>query len=129
MSYPQQLADDALTAVEQQLGAVTEALRTGEPVALESAAQQLRSVSVAMSQTLGAAIAGGKLERPMADRVRRVAQQMNLQREQLARRSLLVERALATVLPHAPIGDGATYSRDAGPGKFGVAARLYAAQT
>ncbi len=120
-------AETALVHVEQQIEVVSDAVRTGEPEKLEMASHQLRNAALALSQVLDASPSAMQLAKPLAHRLDQAVRQIGLQREQLARRSALVERALATVLPEAPVAANAVYA-PAGAASRGSVARIYDAR-
>ncbi|MBN9412026.1 MAG: hypothetical protein J0H69_23015 [Burkholderiales bacterium] len=114
-------AHQALDAVEQQLEAVTDALRRGDAMALQGATERLRAVALASSRALQGVAEAGLRERLLAAQRRMV-----LQREQISRGSAMAERAVRTVLPHT-VADTPTYGPAMGASRgAGAAARLYA---
>ncbi|MGA0571395.1 hypothetical protein ACO2Q9_11815 [Variovorax sp. VNK109] len=120
-------AESALVRVEQQIEVVGDAVRTGEPEKLEMASHQLRNAALALSHVLDASPSAMHLARPLAQRLDQAVRLIGLQREQLARRSALVERALSTVLPEAPMSANAVYA-PAGASRGNVA-RIYDARS
>lgn len=114
-----------LALVEERLQAVSDAVVSGDPASLESGSQQLRQALAEFSQ-----VVEGQSRTMLASddvfkaRLARVGDALARQREQLARRSALVDRALVAFLPPAPTP---TYSHPGGARAGGVA-RIYAAR-
>jgi hypothetical protein len=96
-----------LVDVEQQLEAVDSGLREADPAALQAACVELRRAALDFAAVLEAALSAEVFDVPFRGRVEAVAQRLALQRESLARRNVVVERALASIMRrHA----GPTYS-------------------
>ena len=111
---------DSLAEVEQLLGTTGELLLRGDALALERQAATLRQAVAVFAQASRAAPREPALQARMAD----MALQFRRQRETLARRSAMAERAVAAVLPRT--GDP-TYAAPASAGGFkGSVARIYA---
>lgn len=90
-----------LALIELQCEAVAAAVVSGEPRSLESASQALKDAAVdfaaLMQQIGGAQNAGPELR----VRLKKLALLLNNQRENLLRRTVLVERAVQTMVPAA----------------------------
>lgn len=123
VSSPLTQAELAMDQVEQHLEAVSAAVRTGEPEALEAASHQLRNAALALANVLDASTAG--LAKPLAGRLDQAVRLIGMQREQLARRAGLVDRALASVLPEAPVASSAVYAPAGARSTRGSVARIY----
>ena len=96
-----------LIEVEQQLEAVDSGLREADPSALQAACTELRRASLDFASVLEAALSAEAFDPPIRGRIEAVARRLALQRESLARRNVVVERALASIMRrHA----GPTYS-------------------
>lgn len=105
-----------LFLIELQCDAVAAAVATGEPHALESASQGLRQAAgdfaAFMEQMGGPQQAGPELR----VRLKKLAGLLSIQRENLIRRSVVVERALHAMVPAtrkstyaAPAGRAGSY--------------------
>lgn len=91
--------EKALSLIEMQCQAVADAVASGEPQALEAGSNALRQAAVEFSdfmQRLGGPQRVGAELRP---RLQKLATQLTIQRENLIRRSVVVERALHAMLP------------------------------
>lgn len=104
--------DQALTEVEQQLGAVSVALVSGEALALASASTALRQAAIDFSQCLHSLTPGERADHRLKSRLKQLADEMAARRESLIRRSVLVERALNAIVPATR---SATYAQAAAP--------------
>jgi hypothetical protein len=114
--------DASLLRVEQLLEDVSAALVAGEPLVLEAASTALRQAMAELSaQGRGP---GGRLDAGMRQRLEKVSLTLAQQRSNLARRAVVVDRALATVLPQAQ--SAATYTGGKTAAYRGGAARIYA---
>lgn len=104
-----------LSLIELQCEAVAAAVATGEPQALEGASQALRHAAgdfaAFMEQMGGPQQAGPEL----LARLKKLAGLLSIQRENLIRRSVMVESALNTLVPatrkstYAPAGRAGSY--------------------
>ena len=104
-----------LALIELQCQAVAAAVASGEPQDLDAASQGLRQAaldfSAFMERTGAAAHAGPQLR----VRLKKIATQIGMQRENLLRRSALIERGLNALLPstqkttYAPGGRASMY--------------------
>lgn len=118
--------ENSLSQVEQLLEDVSAALVAGEPVVLESASSALRQSVVGLSSLVQASAASASLDEAMRQRLARVSQILSQQRSNLLRRAVVVDRALAAVLPQA--AQPQTYASGAKtPTYRGSVARIYAA--
>ena len=88
-----------LSLIELQCEAVAAAVGSGEPQALEAASLALRQAAVDfaafMEQLGGAGQAGPELR----SRLKKLATRLGVQRENLIRRSVVVDRALNVMVP------------------------------
>jgi hypothetical protein len=109
--FPVQI-EESLTAVELQFNAVSAALAGGEPTVLASASAALRLAAVDLSALLRGPGAMDLKNRNLKARVKKIATGLVAQRENLIRRTALVEMSLNAVLPVAP---SATYGQTIGP--------------
>lgn len=88
-----------LSGLEHQMLKITEAIETGEPLALENAARALRSSVLALHDQTSRSGLG--IDRPMAQRLQQLATRLLIQRSGLMRRSALVEQTLLAMVPGA----------------------------
>lgn len=104
-----------LSLIELQCDAVAAGVGSGEPVALESASNALRQAAVdfaALMDSLGGPQQAGP---ELRARLKKLAVQLNIQRENLIRRSVMVESALNALVPatrkstYAPVGRAGSY--------------------
>jgi len=115
-----------LSQVEQFLEDVSTALLAGDPVVLESASAVLRKGVANLSILMQAPAASAHLDDAMRRRFAHISHVLSQQRSNLLRRAVVVDRALATVLPQSVQpqvygGGGKTAAYRGG------AARIYAA--
>ena len=115
----------SLLRVEQFLAEVSAALVTGEPVVLEAASTALRQAMADMAVWGRTPGSTGSLDADMRRRLEHVSLVLSRQRANLARRAVVVDRALAAVLPQSQ--PAATYSGGKVGAYRGNAARIYAA--
>ena len=104
-----------LLLIELQCEAVAAGVASGEPLALEAASSSLRQAALdfaaLMDQLGGAPQAGPELRA----RLKKLAVTLNIQRENLLRRSAVIERGLHALVPstqkttYAPAGRAAVY--------------------
>ncbi len=91
--------ETSLLQIELQCESVAAAVASGEPQALEGASNALRQAAVDLSALVqrlgGAAQAGPELH----TRLKKLAGVLNIQRENLLRRSAVVERSLHALVP------------------------------
>lgn len=118
--------ENSLSQVERLLEEVSAALLSGEPLVLESASSALRHAVVGLSSLLQGPAASVRLDQALRQRLARVSLTLSQQRSNLLRRAVVVDRALATVLPQA--AQTQTYANGAKASAYrGGAARIYAA--
>ncbi len=117
-----QILDDHLATVERLLDATGQSLVRGDALALE---QQSAVVREAMSVLAQASRRVPVAPEPaLRERLAAVSRKLAQQREALARRNAVAERALAAVLPQS---GSPTYAAPASAGGFkGSVARVYA---
>jgi hypothetical protein len=125
MSQPRVQFDSSLTEVEQLLEQVSAALLSGDPGALETHSRALREAMMAFSSMAASQKAVLFGNPALAQRVTNVSLALARQREGLARRAVIVDRALGTILPRDEVS---TYSGASAPAYRGNAARSYAAR-
>lgn len=105
-----------LSLIEFQCESVAAAVATGEPQMLENASNALQQAALDFSGLMdrlgGAQQAGPELHA----RLKKLAEQLTIQRENLIRRSVVVERALHALVPAtrkstyaAPAGRAGSY--------------------
>ena len=105
-----------LSQIEMQCESVAAAVATGEPQMLETASNALQQAALGFASLMerlgGARQAGPELQA----RLKKLAVQLNIQRENLIRRSVVVERALHAMVPAtrkstyaAPVGRAGSY--------------------
>jgi hypothetical protein len=113
--------EQQLSTLEERLQAVSTSLISGEAEGLETHSRQLRQAMADFAQSsIGTALPAATLAR-----LARISQTLAFQRENLIRRSVVVDRALASFLP---ANDAATYSQSIGKKSAANAARIYAAR-
>ena len=114
-----------LLRVEQLLAEVSSALVAGQPLVLETASTALRQAMADMAVWGRTPAALQSLDTAVRQRLEKVAFALSQQRANLARRAVVVDRAMATLLPQAQ--PPATYSGGKAGAYRGSAARIYAA--
>lgn len=88
-----------LSLIELQCEAVAAAVVSGEPQALETASQAFKQAAVEFADLMQQ-VGGGQQAGPeLRARLKKLAVQLNSQRENLLRRTALVEQSLQTLLP------------------------------
>lgn len=93
--------EQSLSVIELQCQAVAAAVAGGEPQALEAASHALKQAAVQLAQ-LTEQLGGPQNAGPqLRARLKKVAAQLNIQRENLLRRTVVVERAVQTMMPAA----------------------------
>jgi hypothetical protein len=117
--------DASLLHVEQLLVEVSAALIAGEPLVLEAASTALRQAMAELAVRGRTAAGLQSLDVGMRLRLEKISLTLAQQRANLARRAVVVDRALAAVLPQAQ--PAATYSGGKAGAYRGGAARIYAA--
>ena len=104
--------EDALIDVELCFNDVAVALVSGEPLALAAASAALRQGAIDFSSLLQRVTPIDLKNEALKSRLKRLADGMVAQRENLIRRTVLVERALNAIVPTT---NGSTYAQAAGP--------------
>lgn len=113
----------SLAEVEQLLGAMAARLVSGDAPALQDEATALRDAIAALANA-GRTEPTATLQQPaIRARLQAVSHALVRQRENLARRAVIHDRALAAVLPQQDV----TYGSGRGGGFKGSVARIYAA--
>lgn len=104
-----------LSLIEMQCDAVAAGVASGEPVALESASMGLRQAALdfaALMESMGGA---QQASTELRARLKKLAVTLTIQRENLLRRSAVIERGLNALVPstqkttYAPAGRAAVY--------------------
>ena len=118
--------ESGLSQVEQLLGKVSSALIAGEPESLEAASTELRHAVVDFARLAQSSARSKMQDAALRQRLDRVSLLLIQQRESLARRAVVVDRALTIVLPQSQ--PSSTYSGGTKAAAYrGGAARIYAA--
>jgi hypothetical protein len=104
--------EESLTKAELQIEAVSAAIAIGEPAMLVSASTALRRAAIDLSAMLQGSGAMDLNNRRLKARVEKIATELGTRRENLIRRTALVEMALRAVLPVPP---SATYGQTTSP--------------
>lgn len=91
--------EQPLAHIELQCDAMSAAVESGEPTALEAASNALRQASVDFSRLLETFPQAVLSDKELSSRVKKVAALMAIQRENLIRRTVSVERALHAMVP------------------------------
>ncbi|MBK9235766.1 MAG: hypothetical protein IPO19_06795 [Rhodoferax sp.] len=104
--------ESALAQIELRFAAVSAKLIAGEPLALAEAASAMQQVAVEFSQVAPSLSLTASSAAALNARVRRVAAGMAIQRENLIRRQVVVQRALDAILPAA---QGVAYPKTSSP--------------
>ena len=117
MPDSRQSTESLLIDVERQLDDVDSALLAAEPTRLQEACTALRQLAIAFARVLESALSAETFDQVFRRRIEAVAERLNTQRVSLARRSVVVERALASIM--RPSAD-ATYSVPGGRAAFGA---------
>lgn len=118
MTDARNCAEALLTDLEAQLARVDSGLLAADPVALRGACAELRHGALAFAHAVEASLDVARIDPALRRRIERVAQRLSSQRTSLARRSVIVERSLASILGPQP---NATYSVPGGRMAFGAA--------
>jgi malonyl CoA-acyl carrier protein transacylase len=93
--------EQSLSVIELQCQAVAAAVASGEPQALESASNALKQAAVQFAQLVEQLGGPQKAGPELRARLKKAAVQLNIQRENLLRRAVVVERAVQTMVPAA----------------------------
>ena len=107
-----ELIEIPLARVEFFFNAVSTALLDADPVKMESAAVGLRQASVELSAALGSGSSAASNRSSLDARIKAISSGLSVQRENLIRRSVMVDRALGVIVPVTRPG---IYSRTSGP--------------
>ncbi len=92
------LLDEAISQIEAQVAALGAALRERDASALESATQTLqRTLAASIQRFAAVARSAGGVPLPMKRRIALINGQVSAQREQLARGSAALERAMGVL--------------------------------
>ena len=89
----------ALLEAENCVGAVSQALLTGDPDGLESASRSLHDAALALSAMLQGQRGRAPTDAAFKKRLGQVLLNLGMQREALLRRSAMVERSLNSIVP------------------------------
>ncbi len=93
------LIEKSLTDAERHVAEVAAAIVSGEPQSLGIASASLRQATLTLSDAVQRLSPAQQRDPRVSARVRKMAAALALQRESLIRRSVLVERALNTLVP------------------------------
>lgn len=104
--------EQQLDRVEHQFNAVSAALVNGDPDLVQASSAALQQLSVQFVQMVDELGRRSVAPAPLAMRIKALADGMQLLRDNLARRSAYVERALQLVVPATK---NTTYSATQGP--------------
>lgn len=104
--------ESALAQIEQRFAAVSAKLIAGEPQALAEAASAMQQVAVEFFQIAPSLSLSVDTAAALKARVRRLAAGMAIQRENLIRRQVVVQRTLDAILPAA---QGSAYPKTPSP--------------
>jgi hypothetical protein len=113
-----QSTQSMLSAVERQLDLVDAALVDGDAVRLGVACADIRIASLAFAGALESALSAEAFDREFRTRIEAVARRLSMQRTGLARRNVVVERALASLIKPRP---SATYVMPGSPASSAMA--------
>lgn len=102
MPDTRQSAETLLADVERQLDAVDAALLAADPSNLGDASADVRRIAVSFVAVLESALSAEAFDLTFRSRIETVTHRLAMQREGLARRSALVERALASLMRPLP---------------------------
>lgn len=109
-----------LSLIELQCAAVAVAVESGEPLGLESAAAALKQAALDFSRLLERLSAPQRAGAELRLRLEKLAGRLGQQRENLIRRSVVVERAVQAMVPATR---QSTYARPTGPYAGGATGR------
>lgn len=91
--------ENALSRIESQCAALSTAVNSGDPVALESASKVLRQAAVDFSGLLGGLAPGVASGVELKARLKKLSSTLAIQRESVIRRTVVIERALHAMVP------------------------------
>lgn len=103
--------ETALSQIELQCESVAAAVASGEPLALESASTALRHAALEFSGLMERLGGATQASPELRTRLKKLATRLTIERENLIRRSVVIERALHAMMPATR---KATYSAPAG---------------
>jgi hypothetical protein len=109
---------DCLRIAEKRAQVLSAVLLGGQPDLVAAAAHDVQQSALALSESLQGAQKRGALEPVLKQRLRRLGQELAMQREACMRRSAVVDRALNSIIPSSRPN---TYSARTGP--YGQQAR------
>jgi hypothetical protein len=98
MPDTRQSAEALLSDVEHQLDAVDVALLATDPSALHEASAGMRRSTVSFVAVLKSALSAEAFDPFFRSRIENVTRRLAMQREGLARRSVMTERTLASIM-------------------------------
>lgn len=104
--------ENPLSRIESQCEVALATVETGDPVALEAASSALRQASIDFSRLLEGRAVDALSSQEFKFRVKKIADSMTIQRENLIRRTAHVERALHALVPATRT---TTYASASGP--------------
>lgn len=107
--------ESALRQIEQRSSVVSAKLIAGDPQALAEAAGALQQIAVEFSQVVPSLTLCAGSSATLKSRVQKIALSLGVQRENLIRRQVVVQRALNAILPAAPGTSSAAYAKTASP--------------
>lgn len=108
---PRATLQDTLTAAEKQMQSLGDALLEGLPDRVASASSDLQQAVLALAGMVQSAQRSGALDSRFHLRLQRLGQSLAMQREACLRRSAVVDRSLASIIPSSrttTYGGGAT---------------------
>lgn len=88
-----------LANIEAQCGVVLAAVENGDPDALEIASRTMRQTAVDFSNLMEKADGDALVSKELRLRVKKISDHMTIQRENILRRTVYVERALHAIVP------------------------------
>ena len=104
--------EKALADVELCFSEVSEALVSGEPLALEVCSAAMRQAAIDISNVMQGLSPDERQDKTLKLRLMKIAEGMATVKDGLFRRTALVEMALKTVVPTA---QDSTYAKTSGP--------------
>ena len=102
MPDTRQSVEALLSDVERQLDAVDVALLQSDPSNLNEASAGVRRIAITFVEVLESALSAEAFDPFFRSRIEMVTRRLSMQRESLARRSVVVDRALASLMRSAP---------------------------
>lgn len=107
--------ESALAQLEQHVAAVSAKLIAGEPQALAEAAAALQQVAAEFTRITPSLSLSAGMSVALKSRVQKLGVGMAIQRENLIRRQVVVQRALDAILPAAQGASSAAYAKTSSP--------------